>query len=59
MSWDTIQQFIRILGGWLAAILVTKGIADESNAQVLIGGLTGIVQFGWWFFWNRNTKPTT
>jgi hypothetical protein len=53
MNWDTVQQFVRILSGWVASYLVTAGFIDQSNATILAGALLGLVQVAWWAFWNR------
>lgn len=54
MTWDSVQQFVRIVIGWAAAYLVTNGVLDASNATILTGALLGIAQVGWWFFWNKS-----
>lgn len=56
MTWDTVQQFVRIVVGWFAAFLVAKGYADSANAEILTGALMGVAQFGWWFIWNVARK---
>lgn len=53
MNWDTVQQFVRIVLGWLGAWLVAKGYGDAANVETLTGGLLMVAQFGWWFLWNR------
>lgn len=56
MTWDSIQQFVRICLGWVAAYLVAHGKLDIANAETLTGALLGVAQVGWWFFWNNIRK---
>jgi hypothetical protein len=53
MTWDTVQQFVRIMLGWLGAWMLSKGIGNAESIQTLTGGLLMVAQFGWWFIWNR------
>ena len=53
MNWESVQQFVRILAGYLAAYLVTRGTIDAETSTVLIGALVGFAQVGWWIYWNR------
>jgi hypothetical protein len=57
MTWDTVQQFVRICLGWLAAFLVARGKLDPANAETLTGALLGVAQVGWWYFWNTFKRP--
>lgn len=53
MTWDTVQQLVRIILQFIAGILVTKGILDEANATTLVGALLSIASVGWWVFWDK------
>lgn len=59
MSWDQLQQVIRILlyalGGWALGDAVTSG-ADFQNA---VSGVLAVGSFAWWFFWDRKRSDTT
>lgn len=59
MTWDSIQQVVRIvlyaLGGWLLGDAVTQGEAF----QAAVGGVLSIGAFVWWWFWERNRTPAT
>lgn len=56
MNWDTVQQAVRIILGWLGAYLVSKGLVNAENAATLTGGLLMVAQVGWWMFWNRKRE---
>lgn len=56
MTWDTVQQVVRIFLGWLGAYLATKGMLTSEMATTLTGGLLALAQVGWWYFWN-NGRP--
>lgn len=55
MTWNDIQQMLRIvmngLGMWLAA----KGLPEDIVLAVT-GGLMSAAAVAWWWFWNR-TRP--
>lgn len=56
MTWDTVQQFVRIVLGWFGAWLLSRGIGDAAMVETLTGGLLMVSQFAWWFFWNRKRE---
>jgi len=53
MSWDDVQQVVRIVmngvGMWLAA----KGLPDNI-VQAIIGVGMSSAAVAWWYFWNRS-----
>lgn len=53
MEWNTVQQVVRIALGWFSSALVTKGLLDADTATILVGSLSGLVQVGWWIYWNK------
>ena len=53
MSWDNIQQLVRILAYGAAGWLVNAGHLDPSNGETLGGALLGLASVAWWWFWNR------
>ena len=53
MTWDTMQQFVRIILGWFGAYLLSNGVSDAAMVETLTGGLLMVTQFVWWWFWNR------
>jgi len=59
MTWDAIQQFIRICLQFLAGYLVSRGILDEANATTLTGALLSIASVGWWFWWEKRRAAAT
>lgn len=59
MTWDSVQQFLRILLNAGGGILVSKGYLSEDMSTTLVGGLLSIGSVIWWFIWNRKVAPTT
>ena len=53
MTWDSVQQFIRICLQFIAGYLVSRGILDETNAVTLTGALVSLASVGWWLFWDK------
>jgi hypothetical protein len=53
MTWDTVQQLIRIVLYTLGAFFLGQGVADGQLFQGLIGGVINVGAFAWWFFWER------
>lgn len=54
MTWDSVQQVLRIVLNAAGGILVGKGYLTEDTLTTLIGGLLSIGSVGWWFIWDRN-----
>lgn len=59
MTWDSVQQIIRIVLQFLSGLLVGKGILDATNAEIFSGALLSLASVAWWFVWNRKANPTT
>lgn len=57
MSWDTIQQLLRILLQLGAGVLVQRGLITEEMGVTLIGSLLAIGGIVWWAFWEKD-RPT-
>lgn len=57
MTWDTVQQFVRILMQLGAGVLVQRGVITEDMATTLIGAVVSIGGIAWWALWDR-TRPT-
>lgn len=53
MTWDSIQQAVRIVLYALSGSLVTKGYLTEEVLNTLIGAVLALGSVGWWFFWER------
>lgn len=53
MTWDTIQQVVRIILYSIGAALLGKGVADGAQFQALLGGLMNVGAFLWWWFWDK------
>ena len=53
LSWDQIQQVVRIVlysgGGYLFG----ESVADGQMFQSAVGGLMSVGAFAWWLIWDR------
>ena len=49
MTWDTLQQLVRIVAYSAGAYLLGEGVADGAQFQQAIGGVVSVAAFGWWF----------
>lgn len=56
VSWDSVQQVVRMIIGWVGMYLVGKGMLTNEMAETFTGGLFMLVQVGWWLYWN-NQRP--
>ena len=56
MTWDSLQQLLRISIQMLAGALVTKGYLNEDMATQLVGGVMSLAGVAWWVYWN-NKRP--
>jgi hypothetical protein len=54
MTWDTIQQLVRIIMQVVAGMLVSKGIITEEMGVTLIGGVVSLGSVAWWVLWQRS-----
>lgn len=53
MTWDSLQQLLRISIQMLAGALVTKGYLNEDMATQLVGGVMSLAGVAWWVYWNN------
>jgi len=53
MTWDTVQQVLRIALNALGGILIGKGYLTEAMSTTLVGALLSLGSVAWWFFWDR------
>jgi len=58
MSWDTVQQLLRIVLQIVAGSLITAGYIRAEDAQTLIGAVLSLGGIAWWAFWDRKRPPT-
>ncbi|HLO78153.1 MAG TPA: hypothetical protein VK196_16990 [Magnetospirillum sp.] len=56
MTWDTVQQFIRIIMQVLAGMLVSRGLITAEMGVTLTGAIVSLGGIAWWIFWQRS-KP--
>ncbi len=61
MTWDTVQQLVRILMQLAAGMLAQRGIITEDMATTLVGAVVSIGGVAWWALWQRSrpATPTT
>lgn len=53
MTWDSIQQVLRILLNAAGGVLIGKGYLTEETSTALIGGVLSVGSVIWWFIWDR------
>jgi membrane protein DedA with SNARE-associated domain len=54
MTWDSIQQLVRIVLYAIGGYLFGESVADGELYQGVISGVLGIGAFVWWWVWNRD-----
>lgn len=57
MTWDTVQQFLRIIMQAIGGMLLAKGYLSEDMVVLLTGGVLNLANVAWWAYWNSK-KPT-
>ena len=56
MSWDTLQQLIRIAAYAGGAFLFGQNVVDGELFQQALGGVIAVGAFVWWAFAERSKK---
>jgi hypothetical protein len=56
MTWDTVQQLVRILMQLGAGFLVQRGLITEAMTTTLVGSGVSLLGIVWWMVWDR-TRP--
>ena len=56
MTWDNIQQLIRIVMQVVAGMLISRGVITEEIGATLTGGVISLGNVVWWVFWNRKAS---
>ena len=59
MTWDQIQQLLRIVLYSLGAYLLGDATASGEAFQGLIGGVINVGAFVWWWYWQRGQAAST
>lgn len=54
MTWDTVQQLVRILMQLAAGFLVNQGLITSDMSTTLVGSVVSIGGILWWVLWDRN-----
>ena len=54
VTWDMIQQLVRILMQFVGGTLVAKGVITEEIAAQLSGAVLSLASVAWWLLWNRS-----
>lgn len=59
MTWNTVQQLVRIVAQMGAGGLVSSGIITEDLATSGVGAVVSIAAIVWWIVWEnkRVTDP--
>jgi hypothetical protein len=53
MTWDSLQQFLRILLQLLAGALVQRGYITAEMGVTFTGALLSLGGIAWWALWQR------
>lgn len=56
MTWDSVQQLIRIVMQIIAGALISKGVMTDAIATQLTGAIMSLAGVAWWFVWEKNKK---
>lgn len=48
MTWDNVQQLIRITAYMAGSYALGDAVAAEAEYQAAVGGLVNIAAFAWW-----------
>lgn len=54
MTWDTVQQLVRIVMQLVAGFLVQRGFITEDMSVTLVGAVVSLGGIAWWALWNNN-----
>lgn len=58
MSWDTVQQLVRIVLQLGAGMLVQRGWITEDMATTVTGSVLSLAGVLWWAMWVNKTPAT-
>lgn len=58
MTWDTVQQLIRIILQIAAGWLLSLGYITEEMATTLVGSVLSLAGIVWWALWQRGRPDT-
>jgi hypothetical protein len=53
MTWDTVQQFVRIVIQFAAGWLASRGIIEASMVETIVGAALSLGGVAWWALWQR------
>jgi hypothetical protein len=57
MTWDTVQQLVRIVLQIAAGWLMSQGYITAEMETTLVGALVSIAGIVWWTLWERGRAP--
>lgn len=59
VTWDSVQQLVRIVAQFIGGYLVSQGLITEGMVSEFVGGILSLGAIAWWVFWNgsRKDKP--
>lgn len=52
LTWDSMQQLVRILAQFVGGYLVSQGLITEGMMSEFVGGILSLGGIAWWIFWN-------
>lgn len=58
MSWDSVQQVVRIILYALGGYFFGEGVTDSSWFQQAVGGVLAVGSFAWWMIWDRSRETS-
>ncbi len=58
MTWDTVQQLIRILLQLAAGWMLKEGLITEDMVTTFIASVVSLGGIAWWAFWERSRPPS-
>ena len=54
MTWDTIQQLVRVIMQVVAGMMISRGLITEEMGVALTGAIVSLGGVAWWVLWQRN-----
>lgn len=54
ITWDSVQQIVRILLQFFAGSLVSSGVITQEMSTTLVGAVLSLGGVLWWVLWERN-----
>jgi len=55
MTWNSLQQFLRIVMQFIGGMLVAYGWADTAGVEAITGFIVSGGALAWWAYWWVNS----